>query len=131
MAHAALGAPTGYDEWREIDVGAAGSSHSPICICSIELKSGYQFTGAMMPLRNIIARAALQHGRESVWSSSVMQEFHKGDITVKVRYLHTGAIWHGEWSCEGTRRHVDSENRNHRDVIIAWFEEGGAARHER
>jgi len=85
----------------------------------------------MMPLRNIIARAALQRGWESVWSSSVMQEFRKGDITVKVRYLHTGAIWHGELFCEGTRRHVDSKDPNHRDVIIAWFEEGGATRHER
>jgi hypothetical protein len=81
----------------------------------------------MMALRNIIARAALQHGWELIWSSSIMQEFRKGDTTIKVRYLHTGAIWHGEWSRGGTRRDVDSHDPDKRDAIIAWLDEGGAA----
>lgn len=86
-----------------------------------------QLAGAMMALRNIIARAALQRGWELVWSSSVMQEYRKEDTTVKVRYLHTGAIWHAEWIREGTRRDLDSQDPNKREVVIGWLEEGGGA----
>lgn len=85
-----------------------------------------ELTGATMALRNIIARAALQRGWELVWSSSVVQEYRKGHTTIKVRYLHTGAIWHAEWFREGTRRDVDSQDPNKRELIIAWLEEGGA-----
>jgi tRNA G10 N-methylase Trm11 len=81
----------------------------------------------MMALRNIIARAALQRGWELICSSSIMQEFREGDTTIKVRYLHNGAIWHGEWLRGGTRRDLDSHDPNKREVIIAWLEEGGAA----
>jgi hypothetical protein len=79
-----------------------------------------------MALRNVIARAALQRGWEHVWSSSIMQEYRKGDTTIKVRYLHTGAIWHAEWLREGTRRNVESQDPDKREVIIAWLEEGAA-----
>jgi hypothetical protein len=80
-----------------------------------------------MALPNIIARAALERGWELVWSSSIMQEFRRSDTTIKVRYLHTGAIWHSEWSRGGTRRDLDSRDPNKREVIIAWLEEGGVA----
>jgi hypothetical protein len=80
-----------------------------------------------MALRNIIARTALERGWELTWSSSVMQEYRKSDATVKVRYLHTGAIWHAEWSRGGVRRDVDSQDSNKRETIIAWLEEGSAA----
>jgi hypothetical protein len=81
----------------------------------------------MMALRNIIARSAVQRGWELIWSSSVMQEYRKRDVTIKVRYLHTGAIWHAEWSREGTRRDLDSQDPNKREAIIAWLEEDSAA----
>jgi hypothetical protein len=81
----------------------------------------------MMALRNVIAHMALQRGWELIGSSSVMQEFRKGDTTIKVRFLHTGAIWHAEWLRGGTRRDVDSQNPHKREVITAWLEEGGAA----
>ena len=81
-----------------------------------------------MALRNIIARAALQRGWELVWSSSIMQEFCKGATTIKVRYLHTGSIWHAEWFGEGTRRDLDSQHPNKRDLLIAWLDEGAASR---
>ena len=80
-----------------------------------------------MALPNIIARAALQRGWELICSSSIMQEFRKSDTTIKVRYLHTGAIWHAEWLREGTRRDLDSQDPNQREMIIAWLDEGGAA----
>lgn len=76
-----------------------------------------------MVLRNIIGRAALDQGWELIWSSSVMQHYTKGDTTIKVRYLHTGAIWHAEWTRDGTRRDLDSQHPNKRDVIIGWLEE--------
>lgn len=79
--------------------------------------------GVMMVLPNIISRAALQRGWELISSSSVMQEYSKGDTTIKVRYLHTGAIWHADWLREGTRRELDSRDANKREVIIAWLEE--------
>jgi hypothetical protein len=82
--------------------------------------------GAVLALRNIIARSAEQRGWELVGSSSVMQEYRQGDVTIKVRYLHTGAIWHAEWLREGTRRDVASQDTNKREAIIAWLEEGGA-----
>ena len=80
-----------------------------------------------MALRNIVAHAAAQRGWELISSSSIMQEFYKGDTTVKVRYLHTGAIWHAEWLREGTRRDIDSQDPHKREAIIAWLDEGGAA----
>ena len=80
-----------------------------------------------MALRNIVAHLAQQRGWELIWSSSVMQEFHKGDTTIKVRYLHTGAIWHAEWLRGATRRDLDSQNPHKREVITAWLDEGGAA----
>ncbi|WP_156690409.1 hypothetical protein [Mycobacterium sp. Marseille-P9652] len=80
-----------------------------------------------MALRNVIARAAMQRGWEHVWSSSIMQEYRRGDTTIKVRYLHTGAIWHAEWFREGARRNVESQDSNKREVIMAWFDEGGAS----
>ncbi len=80
----------------------------------------------MLALRNIIARTAVQRGWELIGSSSVMQEYRKGDVTIKIRYLHTGAIWHAEWSREGMRRDVDSRDPNKREVITAWLEEGSA-----
>ena len=80
-----------------------------------------------MALRNIIAHAALQGGWAMIWSSSIMQEYRKGDTTIKVRYLHTGAIWHAEWLREGTRRDLDSQHPNKWEVIIAWLGERGAA----
>ncbi len=79
--------------------------------------------GVMMVLPNIINRAALQRGWEPISSSSAMQEYSKGDTTIKVRYLHTGAIWHAGWSREGTRRNLDSRDANKREVILAWLEE--------
>jgi hypothetical protein len=85
--------------------------------------------GATMALRNIIARAALQRGWELVWSSSMMQEFRKSDTTIKVRYLHTGAIWHGEWLRDGRRRDVESHDPNKRELIIAWLDEDVASGH--
>ena len=78
-----------------------------------------------MALRNIIARAAVQRGWELVWSSPVVQEYRKQDTTIKVRYLHTGAIWHAEWLRKGVRRGLDSQDPNKREAIIAWLEEGG------
>jgi hypothetical protein len=84
----------------------------------------------MMAQRNIIAHAAQLRGWELIWSSSVMQEYRKGDTTIKVRYLHTGAIWHAEWFRQGTRRDLDSQDPNKREVIIAWFEERGVASHD-
>ncbi len=78
-----------------------------------------------MALRNVIARAAQQRGWEHVWSSSIMQEYRRGDTTIKVRYLHTGAIWHAEWFRDGSRRNVESHDSNKREVIIAWLDEGG------
>jgi hypothetical protein len=80
----------------------------------------------MMALRNIIARSAVQRGWELIWSSSVMQEYRKRDVTIKVRYLHTGAIWHAEWSRDGIRRDLDSQDPNKREAIIAWLEEDSA-----
>jgi hypothetical protein len=77
----------------------------------------------MMVLRNIIGRAALERGWELTWSSSVMQQYRKGETTIKIRYLHTGAIWHAEWLSEGTRRDLDSQDPNKREAIIAWFEQ--------
>ncbi len=65
-----------------------------------------------MVLANIISRAALQRGWELISSSSVMHEYSKGDTIIKVRYLHTGAIWHAEWLREGTRRDLDSRGTN-------------------
>ncbi len=79
-----------------------------------------------MALRNIIARSALQLGWELIWSSSVMQEYRKSDVTIKVRYLHTGAIWHAEWSRDGVRRDLGSQDPDKREAIIAWLEEGDA-----
>jgi hypothetical protein len=76
-----------------------------------------------MALRNIIARVAQQRGWELVGSSSIMHEYHKEDTTIKVRYLHTGAIWHAEWSCDGTRRDLDSQAPNKREVVTAWLQE--------
>ena len=81
-----------------------------------------------MALRNIIARTAVERGWELIWSSSVMQEYRKGDTTVKVRYLHTGAIWHAERLCDGTRRDLDSQDPNKRETIVAWLTEGVAVR---
>ncbi len=80
-----------------------------------------------MALRNIIARSAVQRGWELIWSSSVMQEYRRRNVTIKVRYLHTGAIWHAEWSREGLRRDLDSQDPNKREAIIAWLEEDSAA----
>ncbi|CAM3371830.1 hypothetical protein BST27_29745 [Mycobacterium intermedium] len=76
-----------------------------------------------MVLRNIIGRIALERGWELSLSSSVLQQYSKGDTTIKVRYLHTGAIWHAEWYRGGTRRDVGSQDPNKRDVVIAWLEE--------
>ena len=76
-----------------------------------------------MVLRNILAREALQRGWELSGSSSVMQQYSKGDTIIKVRYLHTGAIWHAEWFRQGTRRRLDSGDPKKRETIIAWFEE--------
>lgn len=77
-----------------------------------------------MALRNIIARVAVQRGWELTGSSSIMHEYHKGDTTIKVRYLHTGAIWHAEWSSDGLRRDLGSQEPNKREVVIAWLQEG-------
>ncbi len=76
-----------------------------------------------MVLPNIISRAALQRGWDVISSSSVMQEYSKGDTTIKVRYRHTGAIWHAERLRGGTRRDLDSHDAHKREVIIAWLEE--------
>ncbi|BBZ42008.1 hypothetical protein [Mycobacterium conspicuum] len=76
-----------------------------------------------MVLRNIIGRAAVERGWELIWSSSVMQQYNKGDTTIKVRYLHTGAIWHAEWSREGVRHDLDPQHPNKRDAIISWLDE--------
>ena len=77
-----------------------------------------------MALRNIIARVAVQGGWELIGSSSIMHEYRKADTTIKVRYLHTGAIWHAEWLCDGTRRDLGSQEPNKREVVIAWLQEG-------
>ena len=76
----------------------------------------------MMALRNIVAHAALDRGWELIASSSIMQEFHRGDTIIKVRYLHTGAIWHAEWLREGTRRDLHSQDPHKREVLTAWLE---------
>ncbi len=86
-----------------------------------------ELLGAILALRNIIARTAVNRGWELLWSSSVMQEYRRGDVTIKVRYLHTGAIWHAEWSRGGMRRVLDSHHPNKREAIVAWLAEGPAA----
>ncbi|GAB3011673.1 hypothetical protein MBOU_50500 [Mycobacterium bourgelatii] len=76
-----------------------------------------------MVLRNIIGRLALERGWDLNSSSSVMQQYSKGDTTIKVRYLHNGAIWHAEWFRGGTRRDVSAQDPHKRDVVISWLEE--------
>lgn len=76
-----------------------------------------------MVLRNIIGRVALEHGWELTGSSSIMQQYSKGDTTIKVRYLHNGAIWHAERFREGTRSDLNSQEPHKREVVIAWLEE--------